>query len=34
MNPIKRLDELEKLMDLGVLSREEFEREKDKLRSL
>jgi hypothetical protein len=34
INPIRRLDELEKLMDLGVLSREEFEMEKDKLRSM
>jgi hypothetical protein len=33
MNAIKRLDELEKLMQMGVLTREEFEREKDKLRN-
>jgi hypothetical protein len=31
MNPVKSLAELEKLMELGVLTREEFEREKDKL---
>jgi hypothetical protein len=32
INLIRRLDELEKLMDLGVLTPEEFETEKDKLR--
>jgi hypothetical protein len=34
MNPIQRLDELEKMMAVGILSREEFEKEKDKLRSM
>ena len=33
-NLIRRLDELEQLMELGVLTREEFETEKDKLRHL
>jgi len=32
-NLIRRLDELETLMDLGILTREEFETEKDKLRN-
>jgi hypothetical protein len=32
-NLIRRLDELETLLDLGVLTREEFETEKDKLRN-
>jgi hypothetical protein len=32
-NLIRRLDELEQLMDLGVLTPEEFEAEKDKLRN-
>jgi hypothetical protein len=33
-NLIRRLDELEQLMDLGILTPEEFESEKDKLRNL
>jgi hypothetical protein len=34
LNPIRRLDELEVLRDLGILTREEFETEKHKLRTL
>lgn len=34
VNPIRRLDELEVLRDLGILTREEFESEKHKLRTL
>jgi hypothetical protein len=34
INLIRRLDELEKLRDLGILSGEEFETEKHKLRKL
>jgi len=34
MNLIQRLDELEKLKERGILTPEEFEREKAKLRSM
>jgi hypothetical protein len=34
VNPIRRLDELEVLRDLGILTGEEFETEKQKLRTL
>jgi hypothetical protein len=34
VNPIRRLDELEVLRDLGILTGEEFESEKHKLRTL
>jgi hypothetical protein len=34
VNPIRRLDELEVLRDLGILTKEDFESEKHKLRTL
>jgi uncharacterized protein YnzC (UPF0291/DUF896 family) len=34
MNLIQRLDELEKLKERGILTPQEFEREKAKLRSM